>query len=217
MPNILTEGMHNAEFMVSEASGHRSRGAAIVAATGAALIAGTILGQITAGDVTAAAAGGNTGNGTLTPDATDATLAGAQVGDYSVVCIAADTDAGTFRVSDPAGNVLGDVEVGDTWANQIKFVIADGATDFAAGDEFTVTVADGSGNYVRHDPTATDGSEIAAAILWEAVDEDDVVSRTVIVRDAEVVGAHLTYSASATDAQKATARAQLAERGIITR
>lgn len=131
----------------------------------AAMSRGTVVGKVTLGAATAEADGGNTGNGTLTVDATTPVLAGAKVGDYIVTAIAADTDSGTFRVEDPDGNVLGDVDVGDTFADDIKFVIADGGTDFAVGDKFTVTVAAGSGKFVTSLAAATDGSQEPYGIL----------------------------------------------------
>ena len=95
----------------------------------------------------AAKSGGNTGNGTLTLDATTPVLAGAKVGVYTVRLITAATNAGTFRVEDPDGNVLGDVAVGGTFSDDIKFATADGSTDFAVGDGFDITVS-GGGVYV---------------------------------------------------------------------
>jgi predicted nucleic acid-binding Zn-ribbon protein len=99
-------------------------------------------GSATVADTSVAeAVEGNTGNGVMTLDATTPLLAGAQSGVYTATATAAATDSGTFRVTDPNGSVLGDVAVGATFANQIKFVIADGSTDFIVGDKFTVTVA----------------------------------------------------------------------------
>lgn len=47
---VLTEGRHTAEFLVSEANGHRSREAVTVAAGAApGLKAGTVLGTLTSG------------------------------------------------------------------------------------------------------------------------------------------------------------------------
>jgi hypothetical protein len=88
-----------------------------------------------------AAKAGNTGDGVMTLDATTPVLSGAQLGVYKAVCITAASNGGTFRVSDPLGNVLGDVAVGATFANQIKFAIADGSADFIVGDEIDVTVS----------------------------------------------------------------------------
>lgn len=91
--------------------------------------------------VSAAKSGGNTGGGSLTLDVTTPVLAGAKVGVYTVRCITAATDSGTFRVTDPDGFVIGDVAVGATFANDIKFAIADGAPDFVVGDGFDITVS----------------------------------------------------------------------------
>lgn len=127
------------------------------------LVRGTVLGKKTLGAVSDAFAG--TGDGVLTPDGTTPLLAGAQAGDYRAVCIAVAVDSGTFRVYDPKGNVLGDVAVAATFQNQLKFVIADGATDFVLNDEFTITVAVGSGELTTVDSTALDGSQYLASIL----------------------------------------------------
>ena len=90
----------------------------------------------------AAKSGGNaTNTGALTLDATTPILAGAKVGVYMVRCIAAASNSGTFRVSDPDGFVLGDVAVGATFANDIKFAIADGTQDFIVGEGFDITIS----------------------------------------------------------------------------
>lgn len=142
----------------------------IVAGEGA-LVLGTVLGKITKGAVSSAAkSGGNTGNGTLTPDATTPKIAGAIAGIYTVRCIAAATNGGTMRVTDPNGNVLGDISVGSTFSNQVKFLTADGTTDFIVGDGFDITVAAGSLNYKAYDNAEVDGTEKAVAVLAEAID-----------------------------------------------
>lgn len=131
----------------------------------------TVLGQEKLGAVTAAAkSGGNTGNGTLTLDAATPKLARAIAGVYSVRCIAAAADGGTFRVSNPQGYVIGEVAVGATFANQIKFAIADGSTDFVVGDGFDITIAAGSLHYIPYDKDNLDGSQDAKCILAEEVD-----------------------------------------------
>lgn len=89
----------------------------------------------------AAKAGGNTGNGALTMDATAPIGRGVKPGIYVVRCIVAATNGGTFRIEDPDGTVLGDVAVGATFDDDLKFVIADGSTDFIVGDGFDITVA----------------------------------------------------------------------------
>jgi hypothetical protein len=157
-PKFSTEGTFTPDDLV--AGGPLKTDAGVLAA-GQNVVRGALLGKVTAGAVTVNAL---SGKGALTPDATTPLLAGAQAGAYKAVCIAADTDSGTFRVFDPSGNVLGDVVVGATFANQIKFAIADGGTDFAAGDTFTVTVAAGNGQYKLSLAAAVDGSQKPVAV-----------------------------------------------------
>jgi hypothetical protein len=72
--------------------------------SGADLVRGTVLGQITIAAATSAAkAGGNTGTGTLVVDVTTPVLANALPGIYTVRCVAAGADVGTFEVKDPTG------------------------------------------------------------------------------------------------------------------
>jgi len=79
-------------FMVSEAEHFRSR-SEITVADGEVLLAGAVLGKITAGSASSAAkAGGNTGGGTIT--ASPALENDAVAGVYHIVCI-----GGTFSVS----------------------------------------------------------------------------------------------------------------------
>lgn len=135
---------------------------------------GTVIGKATLGAATTAAAGGgaggaNTGNGTITMDATTPLLAGAQVGRYVAKCTAAASNSGTFRVSDPKGNVLGDVAVGTAFANQIKFTIADGSVDFVVGDGFSITVAAGTGKVRGLNLTGLDGTQHAYGVLLKDV------------------------------------------------
>lgn len=141
--------------------------------TGQNLTRGALLGRIKLGAASSAAkSGGNTGNGTLTMDATTPVLANAQAGVYTVRCITAATNNGTFRITAPDGDVLGDVVMAGgagTFSNQVKFALADGATDFIVGDGFDITVAAGSGKYVLSLAAALDGSQEPDAILVDDV------------------------------------------------
>jgi hypothetical protein len=206
-----TEARRTGEFIISEASGTRSREQVTVASGAGELIPGTVLGKITKGAVAVEAGEENSGDGVLTMDATTPTLANAKAGAYTATCIAAATNGGTFRVEDPDGHLIGDVAVGATFADGIKFVIADGEQDFAAGDVFTVTIAAGSDEYKPYDPEATDGAEVAAAVLYAAVDATSAAATAVVIaRDAEVAASYLTgYDAGAKPA--------LAANGIIVR
>lgn len=208
----LTEGDRAAEFLQSPANGYRSFETVTVDAAGTALEAGAVLGQITTAGASAVADGGNTGDGALTVDVTDPVLADAQVGAYIVTITEAATNGGQYTVTDPDGDVVGVANVGDTFANEIKFVLADGATDFALGDFWTVTVAAGSGKYVAYDAAATDGSATVAGILYAGVESTHDGDAVIIKRDAEVKHYKLNYTGT-----KATVVAGLADLGIISR
>ncbi len=208
----LTEGARTAEFLQSEANGYRSRETVTVLAGGTAIDAGAVLGQVTTAGATSAADAGNTGDGVLTVDATDPVLADAQTGAYVVTITEAATNGGQYTVTDPNGDVIGVANVGDTFANEIKFVLADGATDFIVGDFFTVTVAAGSLKYVVYDATATDGSATVAGVLYEGVESTHDGDAVIIKRDAEVKHNKLVYTGT-----KATVVAGLADLGIISR
>lgn len=74
------------------------------------------------------------------------------------------------------------------------------------------------GQYVIHDPGASNGSQNAAAILYDAVTTGvgETADAVGITRDAEVIGARLTWD-DHTAPQKTAAIAQLAAIGIIVR
>ncbi|HBP5990404.1 TPA: head decoration protein, partial [Pseudomonas aeruginosa] len=63
---IKTEGVHAGEFLLSEANGSRSRENIVITAGSGRLVAGTLIAPITAANaLTATAAAGNTGDGTV--------------------------------------------------------------------------------------------------------------------------------------------------------
>jgi hypothetical protein len=142
--------------------------------SGQNLTRGTVLGRVTVGAaVSAAKAGGNTGNGTLTMDVATPVKNGAKVGVYTVRFIIAATNNGSFIVRDPDGNQIGTVVMAagaGAFDDDLKFAIADGATDFAVGDGFDITVAAGSGKYVQSLAAATNGSQVPDLVLAETTD-----------------------------------------------
>lgn len=72
--------------------------------------------------------------------------------------------------------------------------------------------------FAPFDPAATDGSQNAAAILYEGCDATSAdVRRTVSARDTEIQGAVLVWKAGVTDNQKTAALASLAALGLIAR
>lgn len=126
---------------------------------------GAVLGKVTKGAISIAA-GTNTGNGAA---GTITRLSKALVGAYTLTCITAATNAGTFRVLDPNGYRLADLVVAQAYNNgHFSITIADGSADFIVGDSFTVTVAAGSGKFRLVNSANTDGSDIAEAVLAEA-------------------------------------------------
>jgi len=174
------------EFLISEANGQLSREQVTLAASQGALVAGTVLGKKTkAGTASAAAFSGNTGNGTM---GSITVGAGAKVGVYKLVMIEPGSNVGTFTVEDPDGVIIGRGAVASAFsAGGLAFTLADGATDFIAGDGFDITVAAGANTYAVYDNTATDGSEVAVAVLAYPVDNVAATqSVTVIERLAEV-------------------------------
>ncbi len=96
-----------------------------------------------AGGISAVTGTDNVGNGTIGSLAilASGTLTGGvepyvPAGTYTVVA----EDSQTFVVADPTGRILGDAVVGEAFANEIGFTIAQGSTVFAEGDEFFVGV-----------------------------------------------------------------------------
>jgi len=225
----LTEGRRAGEFLLSEGNRTRSRDTVTLLSSGSAveLEAGTVLAQIDVGAATAAAkTGGNTGNGTITMDATTPVLAGAKPGIYTVRCIAAATNGGTFRLEDPDGDVIADAAITGgaggavAFAEQVKFVITDAGTDFIVGDGFDITVAAGSGKWT---PFLNAANREAGAILFDTVTvpASGDLAVVAITRDAEVKADDLVYDSSlsggALTAAKAAAAVSLAAAGIIIR
>ncbi len=215
--SVFTEPRLTAEFLATEAPGFISRDTIIVAAGSGVVAAGTVLGRKTTGGTAASAvkaSGPNTGNGTLTLDATTPVLSAGKTGVYQVRF----TAATTFSVTDPTGLQVGTGTVGTAFATQIKFNSAAGGTAFVAGDGFDVSVVSTS-KYAPSPATSADGSDQAMAINLLQVDAtaaDAVVAA--ITNDAEVVGAMLVYDASITSTLlQAVKASHLASRRIKVR
>lgn len=219
---ILTMGRVALAFVLSEAAGSRSREAEFLGAS-QTIQPGQPLARVlndTGIQVTSAAVAGNTGNGVLTL-ANPAYSKAAKPGKYLVVCTAAAANGGRFRVDDLDGVQVGEVAVGVAFNKAVKFTIADGATDFVVGDAFEITVdLDAGGeSVVAWDPTANDGTEIAACLPLYA-GQTGVGERKAIAtmaRDAEIIAAELAWPAGVTAEHKETALQQLALHGLIAR
>ena len=196
----------------------------LLAGSGAARVIaiGTVLGKITKGAIAVAeAVFTGTGNGTLTL-ADPAYGAGVQEGDYVVRLIEAGTDAGAFAVIRPDGTLDGYAVVGVAYDGQVKFTIADGATDFAAAAQFVlaVTIVDGSGKVVAFAPAATDGSEVPWGVdinAAYAADAADGAGLAVARGPVILKAAGLVWPDGVSADQKAAALAVLEDKGIIVR
>jgi len=219
---VLTEGRHPGEAIMSELPGKQSRENATILES-QTIVAGQLLGALAdTGVVTAAAAAnaGNTGNGVLTlatPPVTSAALEGV----YKVTFIEPATDLGTFEVEGPDGSIVGTGKVGTAFAKQVKFTIADGATDFVAGDGFKITVGTPAGSfaYKAWDPDAADGTEVAAAmaIYPATTGVGETAEIAVIARGAELNVNCIAWPDGTTDAEKAAVKDDLEKRGILLR
>jgi hypothetical protein len=99
---------------------------------------GVILGGTFAATGSSAALGTNTGNGAM---GAITVTAGAKQGNYTLTIIEPGANVGTFTVVDPDGIQIGDGVVASAFsAGGLAFTLADGATDFVAGDSFTISV-----------------------------------------------------------------------------
>lgn len=203
--------------------------ATLLAGSGAerATSIGMVLGMIVAAGVKSATVtpdAGNTGNGVLTMDDPAFTSA-VKLGDYIVTFIEPGTDAGDFIVEGPDGKQVGTGKVAVAFTKQVKFTIADGATDFVAGDTITINVSIAAGandgKVVQWDPSANDGSEnVCGVSLNEATAADgvDAVNAALYARrDSLLASVGLVWPDGATADQKGAALAQMEDLGLIVR
>lgn len=221
---VITERRHSGGYLVSEEGpGQRSRDQVTLkqqSPDGAITEAGTVLGKYgpSTGNPVWTANPGNTGNGAM---GTITESAGAIVGDYKLEITAAAANAGTFDLYDPNGDHVGQGKVGVAFAGGgLGFTLADGGTDFVVGDGGKITVAANAdaGKYDALDVTAADGTQNAAAILYNTGDYSAADTKvTVHSRACEVNGSELIYPSGATANQIAAIDAQLAALGIIVR
>ena len=222
----LTETLHAGGYIVSEANGALSREEVVIAAS-QTLVPGRVLGKVAKGGpgggavtVGAAVAGTNVGNGVFGVATADA---GAPAGDYKVVIIEPATNAGSFAVFKPDGSLDGTGVVAVAYNGTINFTLADGATDFAAGDRWTVPVsyadAATAGQYKAFNQDGTDGSQVAAGIAFADVvtGVGETKRATVNVRQCEVRGSDLTWPGDIDPGEKALAIEQLLALGIVVR
>jgi hypothetical protein len=209
----LTQNPRTGDFILSLASGTRSLENAILS-SGQNAVAGTVLGQALAAGA-ATAVGAATGNGAITVGTIGPA---ARPGIYKLVLVAASANAGTFNFYAPDGSLIRQITVaGGAAANDhIGITVADGATDFVAGDTFSIEVT--AGEYGALDLAATNGTQIASGLLHGGANATAAdVAIVVVAREAEVKVDGLVWPDAITDAQRAAAIAQLNARGIYLR
>ena len=210
----LTELRHEGGYVVyDQSNGMITREAIILAAGAGVCTAGLVLGALLTATAAAAPIPANTGNGTF-----GAIVAGTAVkaGAYTVEF----DDPTHFVVSDPTGAEVGHGTTGAAFAaGGLSFTITAGATAFVPGDSFAVTVTVTATKYGPYDPTATDGHQVAAAILWSGFRDATSFDRRAVANvrgPMKVQAAELVWGANVTtQLQQAAALAQLAKLGIL--
>ena len=211
----LAEGKHASAFLVSEAPGKLSRENMVVA-SGQNLTACQAVSTTFVGTAPAAAHAGNTGDGVMGAITEGVRL---KVGRYELVIIEPGTNVGNFLLFDPDGILVGQGDVASAFTNlHMAFTLADGATDFVAGDGFSITVVEGASTWKAFDQDLTTGEQFVDGILIDKVDATTAAKAgSVVVRDAEVNGAEITWPSDITAAEQVEAEAQLRRLGIHVR
>jgi len=202
MQTVLTEGAYLNDLLKWEMENNHSREHVTVLA-GQDLVMGSVIGKIKIGSVpTTGTAGTNTGNGTCVSVTGGAKT---KVGVYNLRCVGVAANGGIFSVRDPDGESLPDAVMGAYTNPAINFTLTDGATDFALGDSFTITVPAGSGKVRELNLTGIDGSEDAYGILTAGADTTDTTRKQVAYTSGGVAellaGETLTGAISGATAQ----------------
>lgn len=130
---------------------------------------GTILARKAVADaVTAAADGGNTGDGTVTVATVVPGAVVPLVGIYVLTCTALIANGGEFKLADPNGAIVATALItGAATVVEVaglQFTVSDGATDHAVDDFFTLTVA-AVDKLVAYAIAGAGGAQIPKAVL----------------------------------------------------
>jgi hypothetical protein len=161
------------------------------------LARGTVVGRVEV-VLGTAAAGTNTGNGTIGSVALNAS-GPVKVGTYTATNIVAVGNGGLFEVKDPEGRGIGIARVGVLFVGPgIQFTIADGATDFIVGDSFTIPITVGSLKLKKAALAATDGSQRVYGVIAEEVDATSADAEAVVYLTGEFNEDALTFGTGLT-------------------
>ena len=209
-----TEGNHAGGFIVSEES-IDYRKVLLVGIVGAAIAAGTVLGTQIQTPGVAVAGASNVGDGVMGAVVVDA-AGGAMVGDYILTVTSASANAGDFTVKDPSGAIVNTGTVAVAFATGgLAFTLADGATDFAVGDVFVITV---SGEQLPVDLAAVDGSQIASGVLFDNIDTTAAAAEAVVLnKDCVLNGQEIVLPSGITTAETNVLVQQLADIGVVVK
>lgn len=136
--------------------------------------AGLVLGKVTEGAKTAAGAAGLPAPAGATITAAPTAALNTKIGGHRFECIVGGAGAlSKWRHTDPDGKFVGIATAGTAYAGGglSALTITDTGTDPTAGEAFTVTVTTvaASKKYVPYDPTAIDGRQVAAGVLWSEI------------------------------------------------
>lgn len=206
----LIEKNRTGDFILSLANGTQSLENGILA-VGANLQAGAIVGEVLGAVASKLSGAGDGAIGAVTVGED------VELGTYVLTVKTAASNAGTFSVRTPSGIYLPDLTVGQPYAStHLSLTIADGATDWGSGAVVQVVVT--PGKYKPFDPEATDGSQIAAGVLYAGVNATLADTPCVaVVRNAEVKADALVWPAEIEAGPQAAAVASLNARGILLR
>lgn len=210
---FTAEGTHTpVNLFASDAGGPPiARKVTLLAGIGA-LVAGTLLGKITVGALTASGAAGTPAPAAATITSTPTAAAGTQVGVHIFQCIVGGSaTASKWRHIGPTGEVLGvatgNTEYVGTGAGGLTLTITDAGTDPVVGETFavTVTAAAGSGKYKTSLAAATDGSQTPVAVLAENITVSGEDAEAISYESGHFRSAALTFGAGHTAASTASA------------
>jgi hypothetical protein len=150
----------------------------------------------------------------------------AKPGRYQVINRAAVAHGGDFDVIGPDGASIGRFLMGTTTgttaaftSSHVNFTLSDD-TDFILGNYFDICVFNqlSGGKVVAWAPLTYDGRHKAVGVLYGAVDASLAdVAGVIVTRDATVRRDDLQWGAAITAAEKISAEADLALRGIVAR
>lgn len=139
---------------------------------------------------TGTADAGNTGDGTCTAVAKLSDGGNLLTGDYNLECTGAVANGGIFKLEDPKGNLIEGNLTMTAGAGAatifniggITFTLTDGATDFASGDIFTLTVT-AINKWVPYNPVGVQGEAIPKGIYDPESTIGDITAAALVAGD----------------------------------